>query len=118
LKRNCLAAPFEKAFTDYDNKVNVGPLMTIPYREKEVIYVQSYHDRVVVIFSTVFKDYTDIVFGKIFLQEFVETRRQLGLQNAPQVLFNKELPGELKNIGIKENDQVGYVSFGKIKICE
>ena len=42
--------------------------MEIHYRDEEAIYVQATHDRVTVIFSTIFKDETDKTFGKVFLQ--------------------------------------------------
>jgi hypothetical protein len=42
--------------------------MEIHYRDEEAIYVQAAHDRVTVIFSTIFKDETDKTFGKVFLQ--------------------------------------------------
>ena len=70
-KRNAVAAPFELGFNtqkqlaDTDKK---GELMEIHYRDEEAIYVQASHDRVTVIFSTIFQDETDRVFGKLFLQ--------------------------------------------------
>jgi len=42
--------------------------MQIHYREDEAIYVQASHDRVTVVFSTMFKEETDRVFGRVFLQ--------------------------------------------------
>ena len=79
LKRNAVAAPLELGFktqkelADTDNK---GELMEIHYRDEEAIYVQASHDRVTVIFSTVFQDETDRIFGKVFLQVcFTHTRQ-------------------------------------------
>ena len=43
--------------------------MQIHYRDEEAIYLQAAHDRVTVIFSTVFREETDRIFGKVFLQE-------------------------------------------------
>src|SRR5258706_4786775 len=74
LKRNALAAPFEKAFSTQATLEAAGStelpgdLMEIHYRDEEAIYVQAAHDRVTVIFSTIFKDETDKSFGKVFLQ--------------------------------------------------
>lgn len=45
-----------------------GELMAIHYRDQEGIYVQASHDRVTVIFSTVFQEETDRIFGKVFLR--------------------------------------------------
>ena len=63
-----------------------GLVRAIHYRAEEAIYVKASHDRVTVIFSTVFREETDRIFGKVFLQEFVDARRR-AIQNAPQVLF-------------------------------
>ena len=42
--------------------------MQIHYRDEEAIYIQAASDRVTVIFSTVFREETDRIFGKLFLQ--------------------------------------------------
>lgn len=42
--------------------------MALHYRDEEVIYVQASPDRVTVIFSTIFREETDRIFGKVFLQ--------------------------------------------------
>ena len=71
-KRNALAAPFELAFTSQKGLesagTGTGDLMQIHYRDEEAIYIQSSNDRVTVIFSTVFRDETDRIYGKVFLQ--------------------------------------------------
>lgn len=105
--------------------------MQIHYRDEEAIYIQAAHDRVTVIFSTIFKDETDRTFGKVFLQvcitflldsyliilkEFVDARRQnTAMQHAPQVLYSsRDPPLEIRNVpGLKHSDDVGYVTFGK-----
>lgn len=90
--------------------------MAIHYREEEAIYIKASHDRVTVIFSTVFREETDRIFGKVFLQEFVDARRRaLTLQNAPQVLFRNDPPLELAGVpGLKDSTegQTSYVTFG------
>ncbi len=72
MKRNALAAPFELAFKSQKQLESAGTgqgeLMQIHYRDEEGIYVQSSPDRVTVIFSTVFSDETDRIYGKVFLQ--------------------------------------------------
>lgn len=72
LKRNALAAPFERAFQAQKSLESRtegnGHLMAIHYRDEEAIYVQAAHDRVTVVFSTVFREETDRIFGKVFLQ--------------------------------------------------
>lgn len=131
LKRNVMAAPFEKAFDEFGRLSEEashytsesapqgiqegGEVMAIHYREEEAIYIKASHDRVTVIFSTIFRDETDRIFGKVFLQEFVDARRR-AIQNAPQVLFRSDPPLELqgmKGVGkTGEKGEVGFITFG------
>ncbi|KAI1072070.1 hypothetical protein LB507_002913 [Fusarium sp. FIESC RH6] len=129
LKRNAMAAPFEQAYKEHyalkeeaskfsseDAPQGVregGEVKAIHYREEEAIYVKASHDRVTVIFSTVFREETDRVFGKVFIQEFVDARRR-AIQNAPQVLFRNDAPLELQGVpGIQNtgSGDIGYVTF-------
>ncbi|CCD26584.1 Arc35p NDAI_0I00150 [Naumovozyma dairenensis CBS 421] len=72
-------------------------LYTIRYRDDENIFIKPSNDRITVIFETIFQDETDKVFGKVFLQEFVDARkRNRSIQSAPQVLFSHEPPLELQ----------------------
>jgi len=124
-----MAAPFETAFSTYESLASSSsgytsesapgglsegaPLLTIHYRDEEAIYIKPSHDRVTVIFSTLFREETDRVFGKVFLQEFVDARRR-AIQNAPQVLFRNDPPLELEGVeGVKskEKGEVGYITF-------
>ncbi|EGP87486.1 unnamed protein product [Zymoseptoria tritici ST99CH_3D1] len=128
LKRNAMAAPFEQAFDEYATLQEQashytsetapqgvregGDVRAIHYRDQEAIYIKASHDRVTVIFSTVFSDETDRIFGKVFLQEFVDARRR-AIQNAPQVLFRDDPPLELqgqKGLATGKGE-VGYVTF-------
>jgi actin related protein 2/3 complex, subunit 2 len=131
LKRNAMAAPFEKAFDEFSSLAEEasgytsesapqgvqegGEVMAIHYREEEAIYIKASHDRVTVIFSTIFRDETDRIFGKVFLQEFVDARRR-AIQNAPQVLFRSDPPLELqgmKGVGkTGEKGEIGFITFG------
>lgn len=79
-----MAAPFDKAFDEHAEMSKEaakyilesapqgvregGEVMAIQYREQEAIYIKASHDRVTVIFSTIFTDETDRIFGKVFLQ--------------------------------------------------
>lgn len=130
LKRNAMAAPFEQAFDEYAEKHEAashytsesapqgvregGEVRAIHYRDSETIYIQASHDRVTVIFSTVFSDETDRIYGKVFLQEFADARRR-AIQNAPQVLFRNDPPLELQGIpGLKTGKgEMSYITFGK-----
>lgn len=125
-----MAAPFEHAYAEhYKLKEDAskytseeapqgvregGEVMAIHYRDEEAIYVKASHDRVTVIFSTIFREETDRVFGKVFIQEFVDARRR-AIQNAPQVLFRNDPPLELQGVpGVQatEGNEIGYVTFG------
>ncbi|KAG4082883.1 P34-Arc-domain-containing protein [Neocallimastix lanati (nom. inval.)] len=111
LKRNLLAAPFEKAFIAQENK-ETTEIMEIPYRNNESIFVFALQDHVTVIFSTEFKEDTDKIFGRVFLQEFADARRQPAVQTAPQVLFSKEPPLELRNLTtLRDSEDINYVTF-------
>jgi actin related protein 2/3 complex subunit 2 len=84
MKRNAMAAPFERAFDEFAHLQSEaskftsesapegvregGEVMAIHYRDEEAIYIKASHDRVTVIFSTVFREETDRIFGKVFLQ--------------------------------------------------
>ena len=125
-----MAAPFENAYQEYYRLKEAaskytteeapqgvregGEVMAVHYRDEEAIYVKASHDRVTVIFSTVFREETDRVFGKVFIQEFVDARRR-AIQNAPQVLFRNDPPLELQGVpGVRatEGGEIGYVTFG------
>ena len=85
IKRNALAAPFERAFDQSSIKsssltnstsssaphTSTGEeVMIIPYRDEETIFIMSKTDRVTVIFQTTFKEEADRIFGKVFLQVY------------------------------------------------
>lgn len=131
LKRHAMAAPFENAYEEYyhlkaeaskftteeapQGVKEGGEVKAIHYREEEAIYVKASHDRVTVIFSTIFREETDRIYGKVFIQEFVDARRR-AIQNAPQVLFKNEPPLELQGVpGVRNTGggKVGYVTFGR-----
>lgn len=110
LKRNCFASVFEKYF-EFQRKEETGnKRAVIQYRDDETMYVDARTDRVTVIFSTVFKDDDDVIIGKVFMQEFLEGRRQY--QQAPQVLFShRDPPRELDNTNARTGDNIGYITF-------
>ncbi|KAJ2495753.1 Arp complex subunit [Coemansia sp. RSA 1972] len=114
LKRNVLSSSFLRAFEFWESQQEgAGPLMATHYRDSEAIYVQAQQDRVTVIFSTLFKEEVDRVLGKVFLQEFVDARRQASIQNAPQVFYSsREPPLEIRHLpDLRQDESVGYVSF-------
>ncbi|KAI9711390.1 MAG: hypothetical protein M1828_001935 [Chrysothrix sp. TS-e1954] len=135
LKRNAMSAPFLTAFSQYESLSaeaskytsesapqgirEGGSILSIHYRDEEAIYIKPSHDRVTVIFSTIFREETDRVISKIFLQEFSDARRR-AIQNAPQVLFRNDPPLELEGVaGVKRaprgeglgKENMGYITF-------
>jgi len=106
LKRHLFAAPFQKAIEKKPTEIIV-----FNYRPEETVFIKAEADRVIVIFEILFRDADDIVFSKVFLQEFAEARRTI--QQAPAVSFSqKEPPLELKGLkGVKAGDNNGFVSF-------
>jgi actin related protein 2/3 complex, subunit 2 len=140
MKRNALAAPFEGAFAAHTALSKSAPqslegshaqpaqantdVAAIHYREEEAIYISPQADRVTVIFSTVFREEVDHIFGEVFLREFVDARKRPALQNAPQVLFsNRDPPLEIR--GMPEiaktrnaaKGDIGYITFGCALVC-
>lgn len=110
LKTLILSYPFQLAFDEFVKLNNASvaagetgstlessTLHTINYRDDENLFIRSSSDRITVIFETIFQDETDKVFGKVFLQEFVDARkRNRAIQSAPQVLFSHEPPLEIQ----------------------
>ena len=120
MKKVAMSAPLLKAFAIHESMRNTAAapstLMYVHYRPQETIWISPQQDRVTVIFSTIFDEETDRVLGKVFLQEFADARRQLSLQNAPQVLHSKDAPGEIRHlpeIAALEDKDTGhhYVTF-------
>ncbi|XP_074603229.1 actin-related protein 2/3 complex, subunit 2 [Brevipalpus obovatus] len=110
LKRNCFASVFEKYFEFQERGEEGNKRAVIHYREDETMYVEAKHDRVTVIFSTVFKDETDVIIGKVFMQEFKEGRK--ASHTAPHVLFShREPPMELQDTDALAGDKIGYITF-------
>jgi len=111
LKRNVLSTPFTKIFNEVEAKKPASPLIALNYRDDEAIYIKPESDRVIVIFNISFKDASDIVLAKVFLQEYQDARRTL--TNVPAVTFSqKEPPMELKGVSnLRVGDNQGFVSF-------
>jgi len=91
-------------------KGQFGQLYDIPLRDiHERIWLRADSaDRVTVIFSINFVDADDVVFGKVFLQEFKKN-----VTGAPTVDFTvRNAPLELKEVRDKPvSDNIGYVTF-------
>ncbi|TDH68286.1 hypothetical protein CCR75_003225 [Bremia lactucae] len=112
IKRNILAAPFEQCFAALQsgNASTLGAVQ-IPFRRNETVYVLPQADRIVIVYSVCFDDKTDQAIARVFLQEFVDTRRTVN--NAPPVAFGRDPPLELRGApGLCQSpDLVGYLSL-------
>jgi len=110
MKRHALAAPFYSAIQNVEAKKS-SALIEIPYRDDEAVYIKPENDRIIVIFSVAFKDPDDVVYAKVFLQEYQDARRTMS--NAPAVTYSqKEPPGELKGAkSLPTSSNNGFVSF-------
>merc|ERR1711874_109455 len=110
LKRNCFASVFEKYFEFQERGEEGQSQAVIHYRDDETMYVEAKADRVTVIFSTIFKDASDIILSEVFMREFREGRKAKA--TAPTVLFsNKEPPLGLKDTDARTGEGVGYITF-------
>jgi len=87
-----------------------GTLYDVPLRDSEerMWLKADSSDRVTVVFSINFTDADDIIFGKVFLQEFKKS-----VAGAPSVDFiYKTPPLELKEIPqLPRSENIGYVTF-------
>merc|ERR1711902_39523 len=110
LKRNCFAAVFEKYF-EFQERGEEGQSQAVIHgRDDETMYVEAKSDRVTVIFSTIFKDASDIILSEVFMREFREGRKAKA--TAPTVLFsNKEPPMGLQDTDARTGEGVGYITF-------
>lgn len=112
LRRNCLALPLELAMTSQDEG-KTSEVMVLPLRNVDTMYMQSFPDRVIVVLATKFEDPSDVVLGKVFLQEFYDIRKQSHMQYAPAVLFGKDPPNEMK-ASIPSDTSLNYITFGDL----
>jgi len=115
LKRNIFSVPFLALFENIVAGKAGKDVVIIPYRSNEAIYLKPDSDRAIVVFSIYFHDRDDLVYGKVFLQEFADARKTMNA--APSVNFSqKEAPLEIKGVkGVTEGDDQGFVSFGLFK---
>jgi len=113
MKRHAMGAPFYKVFGDIEAKraPNANELLEINYRDEEAFYIKPEADRCIVVFSIQFRDADDVVFAKVFLQEYQDARKTMN--NAPSVTYSqKEPPMELRGVrNLKVGPNQGFVSF-------
>eukprot|EP01100_Stratorugosa_tubuloviscum_P008560 TRINITY_DN356_c0_g1_i1.p1 TRINITY_DN356_c0_g1~~TRINITY_DN356_c0_g1_i1.p1 ORF type:complete len:302 (-),score=151.55 TRINITY_DN356_c0_g1_i1:134-1039(-) len=109
LKRNALAAPFRRVFSDVDAGKPAPSTIVINYREDEAFYIKGDSERVFVVFSVRFRDPGDQIIAKVFLQEYADARKTMS--NAPSVASSLAIPGELSGLNVVENPGTSFVTF-------
>lgn len=109
LKRHCMASVFNYVFDGVEKKTIKNEIITINYRDDEAMYFKISPTSLVLIYSISFKDADDVIFSKVFLQEFANVRAG----GAPKVTFSqREPPNELDGVsGVVGGDDNGFVSF-------
>lgn len=119
VKRHLLGAPIHMALSSLPGAGSgpasprasaSTPVITIPYRKNEFIYVCAGADKVVVIFFIEMSDDTDRAVARVFLQEFVEAQRSVGA--APPCSFTKERPLELRALPLPPSRPTTAASGG------
>jgi actin related protein 2/3 complex subunit 2 len=110
LKTHLFTAPLVKMMESAESGGNIAGLVDIPLRgsEERMWIKQDGKERITVLFSVNFVDADDIVFGKVFLQEFKKS-----IAGAPAVDFvYKNPPLELKSVkNMPRSENIGYVTF-------
>ena len=110
LKRNLMAAPFERAFTCLAEKSSCDPCV-LNFRERESIFIiPQGSDRVVVVFSVHFDSKDEQAVARVFLQEFAEARSRV--KNGPPATYRNEPPRELEGLDVPDCS-LGFLSIGK-----
>ena len=110
LKRNLMAAPFEQAFMSVQQKTTPPPPFTLPYREKENIYVFPQDGKVTVVYSVCFDDPNEQAIARVFLQEFAEAKQRV--KSGPSVNFSKDPQRELEGMDLQlPEGHVGFLTF-------
>ncbi|EOX96788.1 hypothetical protein QUC31_015987 [Theobroma cacao] len=91
---------------------DIDRLVALVHRPNESFFLLPQAEKVTVVFPMRFKDSIDTVLATSFLQEFVESRRTAGLNNAPPCLWSHSPPLELKGAtddALSAN--AGFVTF-------
>jgi actin related protein 2/3 complex subunit 2 len=103
------ASPLLTAMESAESGGSLGGLVDVALRDSQerMWIVQDGSDRITVLFSVYFRDPDDMVFAKVFFQEFKKS-----MQGAPSCDFNVQPPGELRNVqNLPRGQQIGYVTF-------
>eukprot|EP00834_Sanchytrium_tribonematis_P004822 NODE_258_length_11607_cov_1.052659.p6 type:complete len:223 gc:universal NODE_258_length_11607_cov_1.052659:5435-6103(+) len=77
----------------------------------EFVLLKGEKERLSIVFKIVFDDGNDDGVAKLFIQELIDARKLVGLQGTPQVLYNKEIPLELKPYASGASSQATGIYF-------
>jgi len=106
-------------FRHFYTKLSKGEAPDKPFKfdlrgDTRIFFVPD-KDRVVTVFQLDFKDKVDKAVAKVFMQEFVDSRKSLGF--APPCTWGITPPSELKSFGITEPQPgyLGFISFAILK---
>jgi len=114
LKTNLIGGVFNRPLQNLSQGGAPGEHFKFSIRNDTTVYFIPSADRVTVVFSLDFSDRVDLAVAKVFLQEFVESRRHLG--SAPPCSFSVNPQLELKVFGITEpQGKLGFLSFAILK---
>jgi actin related protein 2/3 complex subunit 2 len=114
LKTNLLGGVFDFYLSNV-LKGGKGSSFRFKLRSDTEIFFIPANERVTVVFSLDFKDKVDRAVAKVFMQEFLNERKNIGA--APPFTFAANPPGELKEFGITEPVQglLGFCTFPILK---
>lgn len=95
--------------TNYKNKNN-NQIVQFCYDDQNYMYIKANADHIMVFFSISFQNDDDIIFGKIFVQEFNQSKKST--PNAPSIsTFFKEPPTELTSLKINSGPNVAFIGI-------
>jgi actin related protein 2/3 complex subunit 2 len=116
LKRNILAAPFERAFMAVKDRTAAPEPCALPFRENETCFLFPSDERVTVIFNVSFDDPNEQAIARVFMQEFAEAKQRV--KSGPPVSLSRDAPRELHGLGVEVGPgHVGYLTFGEYSRC-
>eukprot|EP01062_Namystynia_karyoxenos_P063716 TRINITY_DN56506_c0_g1_i1.p2 TRINITY_DN56506_c0_g1~~TRINITY_DN56506_c0_g1_i1.p2 ORF type:complete len:317 (+),score=113.58 TRINITY_DN56506_c0_g1_i1:98-1048(+) len=94
----CMTAVFKHAFDQANAGKTFAPYK-VPYREDEGLYLGASKDNLCVYTSIVFESDDDLLFGRIFLQEFVDAKKhERSIAAAPGCDMSIKRPKDLAQV--------------------
>lgn len=108
-----LSGPFIKALRSVKKGIPCES-REIQIRPNEKLWITPGENRVNMIFQVNFADHTDGSLSKVFLQEFVDAKRQV--PDAPVISFSQNAPESIRSFGCSPNPHtIGFLSVTLLK---